>query len=379
MVWGQAEADLEVNRRERTPAAATAARSSAGTPTSCGPAGHHLQVRRPDETRSPRRRLRLPPGDDGVRHDVYSSDFRARCARRARREAANASSSRARRQRAAQVRVHRQPRTRPARGSAARARRARAVAESRAGRDPLGGRGLGRPDLALPAQAGGGADPSGRVAGEGVDPAHAAQRSTRSSRSVTTTCRAGRGARGRRPRQDEDRVPPGDLGADGRSADSATAQRRREVEAHPRRAHRRRRDRHRPRRDLHRVRDRGEGALARAPDAVRRLHERDPRVPADRRRVPVGGYEAGYGTRAPAYRRCSIRASSGSASRPASASPSALPRARSRGTARRLDGHRRPPRAAVAEVHEHPQEPGRPGDVPGRPLEVVGSPVRANV
>jgi hypothetical protein len=32
-----------------------------------------------------------------------------------------------------------------------------------------------------------------------------------------------------------------------------------------------------------------------------------------------------------------------------------------------------------AQVHEHPQEPGQPGDVPGRPLEVAGSPVRANV
>ena len=55
----------------------------------------------------------------------------------------------------------------------------------------------------------------------------------------------------------------------------------------PRRAHRRRRDRHRSRRDVHRVRHRDQAALARRAHAVRGLHERDHRVPADRRGVRV--------------------------------------------------------------------------------------------
>ena len=50
---------------------------------------------------------------------------------------------------------------------------------------------------------------------------------------------------------------------------------------------RRRRDRDGTGGDLHRVRDRGQGALARGADAVLGLHERDPRLPADRERVPV--------------------------------------------------------------------------------------------
>ena len=67
-------------------------------------------------------------------------------------------------------------------------------------------------------------------------------------------------------------------------------------------AHRRRRRRHRPRRDVRRVRAGGEGALAREPHPVRGVHERAARLPADGRRVRVRRLRGGLrsqGRRAP--------------------------------------------------------------------------------
>ena len=111
--------------------------------------------------------------------------------------------------------------------------------------------------------------------------------------------------------------------------------------------------------DVHRVRDRGQGALARRADALRRVHERDPRLPADRERVPVRRLRGGLRLQERrACRRCSIRASSGSSSRPASGSRSGCSRRRSRGNR---------PHGWVARG-EVPRLPETPLEHPSRPV-----------